>query len=890
MLQQDEGVVQQTRAGKPPPNSSTDEESDLEEFKEISPEAITVVAVKYSLDEEFRCRCMAAGPQKYIYSFGRIGSHSLVIARPSQMGTVSAAQCAATVSQQFPNVRFAMMVGIGAGIPNPPSRDIRLGDITVSIPKDNHPGVIQYDFGKYEVDGFVLKGSLNKPPSILISADGSLEEDEMMDRSPLRKILRSITKKPGFERPDTGDNLFREDFHHVEKGRDCTECLAPGTAKLVLRPTRRRKDPVVHRGLILSGSGVVKNPQDRYRLCRNYNNAICFEMEAAGIMDEVPCLVVRGICDYADTHKQDGWHYFAAATAASYCKAVLCKFDNKSLEGISDMRDSISKRIAIVQESQLNIQSAVEEIGEKKDLARLPIAKGAALDSYENQHSQCLPGTRVELLQQIQQWAASTEGKCIFWLQGMAGTGKSTVARTVANDIGNKSFLRASFSFTRGEQDRQNGKRLFPTLIQQLLTVIPGLIPAVRQAIQDDPQISEKPLQIQFEKLLFRPILGLSLDWIRNVIIVLDALDECENENDIKLILQLLPKLQQAKALKLRFFITSRPEIPIKLGFQAIADQHKYIVLHEIPEVVIKHDILLFLEHRFSKIRQESLLRGRALPPNWPGKDTIQSIATLSVPLFIFAATLCRFVGDKRWTPEKRLAAIFEDPAMLSASEMERVYLPILNQVISGQTKREEKQLVQEFQAIVGAIVLLASPLSVNALEQLLNIPRNDINNRLDTFHSVLEIPRSPEMPVKLLHVSFRDFLLDPDIKAKSPFWVNEKEMHETITFKCLKIMQRLKFNICNLRTLGTELADINPQSIQRYISPGLQYACQYWAYHLTRTTDPVVLMKEAFLFLSKYLLPWLEAMAFLGVLSKALQMIDMLQTILQVRPSPVLI
>ncbi|KAE8140524.1 nucleoside phosphorylase domain-containing protein [Aspergillus pseudotamarii] len=371
MLHQDaEGAIQPTRTGKPLGNSSTDEESEIEELKEISPEAITiaifcalsyeVVAVKYSLDEEFRCRPMAAGPQKYISSFGRIGSHSLVIARPSQMGTVSAAQCAATVSHQFPNVRFALMVGTGAGIPKLPSRDIRLGDIAVSIPQDNHPGVIQYDFGKYEGDRFVLKGSLNKPPSILISADGSLEEDEMMGRSPLRNILRSITKKSGFKRPDTGDNLFKEDFHHTEKGNDCTECLASGTAKLVLRDIRCRKDPIVHRGLILSGSGIVKNPQDRYHLCRDYNNAICFDTGAAGIMDEIPCLVIRGICDYADTHKQqDGWHYFAAATAASYCKAVLRKFDSKLAERICDMRDSINTGTTAIQENQLYVTHVI---------------------------------------------------------------------------------------------------------------------------------------------------------------------------------------------------------------------------------------------------------------------------------------------------------------------------------------------------------------------------------------------------------------------------------------------------------------------------------------------------------------------------------------------------
>lgn len=129
---------------------------------------------------------------KYVYSFGRIGEHNIVIARPLQMGTVKAAQCAATVSQQFSNVWFALMVGIEAGIPNLPKHDIRLGDITVSIPQDNHPGVVQYDFGRYEQDGFVLKESLDKPPPILISVNGSLEEDEIMNKRPLRKILKEI--------------------------------------------------------------------------------------------------------------------------------------------------------------------------------------------------------------------------------------------------------------------------------------------------------------------------------------------------------------------------------------------------------------------------------------------------------------------------------------------------------------------------------------------------------------------------------------------------------------------------------------------------------------------------------------------------------------------------
>jgi len=257
------------------------------------------------------------------------------------MGTVKAAQCATAVSQQFPNVRFALMVGIGAGIPGLTEHDIRLGDIAVSIPQDNHPGVIQYDFGKYEQDGFVLKGSLDKPPSILVSADGSLEEDEMMKRKPLRKTLREITKITEFARPSIDDVLFDQGFHHINKGADCSECEASSEKKLVPRPVRQHQQPVVHRGLILSGSGVIKNSEDRDHLRRGYNNAICFEMEAAGIMDEIPCLVVRGICDYADTHKQDGWHHYAAAVAAAYCKALLRKIDSQDVEETRSMKELI---------------------------------------------------------------------------------------------------------------------------------------------------------------------------------------------------------------------------------------------------------------------------------------------------------------------------------------------------------------------------------------------------------------------------------------------------------------------------------------------------------------------------------------------------------------------
>lgn len=205
---------------------------------------------------------------------------------------------------------------------------------------------------------------------------------------------------------------------------------------------------------------------------------------------------------------------------------------------------------------------------------------------------------------------------------------------------------------------------------------------------------------------------------------MIDALDECEREEDIQVILQLLPRVQESSSVCLRIFVTSRPELPIRLGFKQIANNHQDLILHEIPKPVIEHDISLFLKDRFARIKQE-----RSLSPDWPGDDNIQALVTMAIPLFIFAATLCRFVGDMKWNPEKRLAIILKDQAVSQASKMDRTYLPILNQLLTGQDENESEQLVQEFREIVGVIIILASSLSVVALAQLLDIPKDDISN-----------------------------------------------------------------------------------------------------------------------------------------------------------------
>jgi hypothetical protein len=534
--------------------------------------------------------------------------------------------------------------------------------------------------------------------------------------------------------------------------------------------------------------------------------------------------------------------------------------------------------LATIDEELKGLRKRTDFINQKFDLGRLQVAKGAAFDSYENQHDECLPGTRIELLRQVKEWAESSHGKCIFWLKGMAGTGKSTISKTVASCLRGKKSLGASFFFKRGEADRGNAKRLFPTLIEQLATSIPQLVPGVQKAIEDDPNISEKVLREQFEKLVLEPLLGIKQGPTAITVIVIDALDECDQEDDIRVILRLLPQVQKSNLVQLRFLLTSRPELPIRLGFKGIADGHQDLVLHEIPKPVIEHDISLYFEYKFSKLRQE-----RPFPSDWPGGETIKILVKRTIPLFISAATLYRFISDKEWNPEIRLKAILADQTTY-VSKMDSTYIPVLNQLLTRQDEWESQQLIQEFKEIVGVIILLATPLSVNALVRLLNLERDNVNNRLDRLHSVLNIPDSLDTPVRLLHLSFRDFLLDPKQKNSSRFWIDEKEAHQNVTAQCLKIMQRsLKKNICSLPGEGTQRQEISNHSIDQYLPPELQYSCRYWVQHLIQSRDLAGLLDDVFLFLEKHFLHWVEAMSILGVVSEVVGVIDRLQKVMQV-------
>ncbi|KAE8326874.1 nucleoside phosphorylase domain-containing protein [Aspergillus sergii] len=307
------------------------------------------------------------------YTLGRISEHNVVVAclPRGQMGTNSAATVAAELKSSFPSIRFGVLVEIGGGVPSADA-DIRLGDVVVSLPGKMHGGVIQYDFGKSTAKGLERTGFLNAPPTFLLEAIARVQANHIRGQDTrLREYISHFNRVPAFSSANLGqDVLFDANYCHVggPTGEKCSK------ERMVERGLRNNH-VVIHYGLIASGDLVIKDGVERDRVASELEGVLCFEMETASIMNTFPCLVIRGICDYADSHKNKQWQPHAAAMAAAYTKDLL----------------SVIPLAAVGQ-----ARTVIENLREKQ----------ATLNSYRRQHERtCLIGTRVHVLEEINKWS-----------------------------------------------------------------------------------------------------------------------------------------------------------------------------------------------------------------------------------------------------------------------------------------------------------------------------------------------------------------------------------------------------------------------------------------------------------------------------------------------------
>ncbi|ETS82755.1 hypothetical protein PFICI_04631 [Pestalotiopsis fici W106-1] len=488
------------------------------------------------------------------YTLGSIGDHNIVIAclPKGKVGTVSAASVAAHMIHAFPGIRFGLMVGIGGGVP----RHVRLGDVVVSVPTDQHPGVVQWDMGKAEQGGsFRRTGALNNPPTLLLTALARLETDHELHGTKIPQYMEELKERyprmaaQYLKLDDLQDILFKAGYDHVdqqhqdsvedeeiweesesEAGDDCRHC---DKAQVVRRKPR---DMRVHYGLIASGNQVIKDAQARDQLSVDLGRKVlCIEMEAAGLMDGFPCIVIRGICDYADSHKNKAWQKHAAAVAAAFAKELLgyvVADEVCGAEPANALLGIISQDVATIRE---HTTRKTQLLNNKEDME---IIDWISTINYGAQQTDTLkrwhPKTNQWFLcsAEYQRWL-QTHGRTLY-CPGIPGAGKTILASAIINDIGhrfstdsNVALAHVYFSFSRHAE--QTVELVLASLLTQLLrgqSFLPDHVRSISETHQ------KKGTHLTHSELLTS--LSRVIPEYDRVFIVLDALDECTSQNRVK--------------------------------------------------------------------------------------------------------------------------------------------------------------------------------------------------------------------------------------------------------------------------------------------------------------------------------------------------------------------
>ena len=528
----------------------------------------------------------------------------------------------------------------------------------------------------------------------------------------------------------------------------------------------------------------------------------------------------------------------------------------------------------------LDLDVKLDLAEQDRHLAKLAYAHGANFDSHERQHEPyCLPDTRVNVIDQIMGWSADPCQKSIFWLNGMAGTGKSTIARSVTRTLTEQKRLAANFFFSRGRGDLSHTGRLLTTLAIQLASTSRALKFHISQAIVEHDNICLGSMRDQWTHLIYQPLLKLHDDpeAPKNLTIVVDALDECDRKEDIRTFIQLLTELGNIDTLQLRMLVTSRPETSVQLGFTSIPrDLYEDFTLHAISPAIIDHDISVYIHHKLSQIREE-----RFLHLDWPNKSVIDSMVERSRGLFIYAATMCRFIQDPKWSPAKRLDIVLKgnDDRQSPTQRLDEMYTQVLwSSVIGDCDFRERDELGLRFRHTVGPLIILFDSLSSSTFTGLLQGSSEIVQTTLESLNSIINVPRDRSTPIQF-HPSFRDFLLNQERCLDAHFWIDPGKAHDEMADNCLAVMSNtLKRNICHLKTSGTLRDEIGILTVNQHIPLHVQYACQHWMNHIQRGN--LHESGRVFQFLRHHLLHWLEALSLMGKISEAILMMKELGSI----------
>ncbi|UKZ54630.1 hypothetical protein TrVGV298_008440 [Trichoderma virens] len=545
------------------------------------------------------------------YTLGTIGKHNVVLAclPEGEIGTNSAASVAMQLVSTFPSIKFGLMVGIGGGIPP----HVRLGDIVVSKPVGQYPGVVQWDLGKATENGFVRTGSLDRPPKVLLSALTTMKTNHEMEGHKISQFLEELAKKwlrlaskytwnyrlkdtlfePENTEPiDDGLQAISTRLRHTIAAQISylTDGEEPGRAKrtidvntVVIDDQRLPGDPKIHYGLIASGNQVIKDSFTRDEINRRLGGQVlCLEMEAAGLMNNFPCLVIRGISDYADSKKNDQWRGYAAAIAAAFAKEFLQIIPPAVIEkepSVGDVLNKVHEEIVATRTGVAQLKSKLDRDEDKEILDWLTSMDYGPLQSNHLKTHQSGTGQWFLDLKEFQHWI--TGNNHILFCHGIPGSGKTILTSLTINHLfskfrGGHEVGMAYIYFDYKRVEEQKLEKLLASLLKQLAGSLPYLPESTKELYRQHSITRTRPslaeLITEFEYIISQ---------YSKLFIVLDALDECQS-SDLVQFLSKLSNLQKDHVVNI--LATSRP-IPIIVDWFSNVNSTKLEIRSETSDI-----------------------------------------------------------------------------------------------------------------------------------------------------------------------------------------------------------------------------------------------------------------------------------------------------------------
>ncbi|PCH38828.1 WD40 repeat-like protein [Wolfiporia cocos MD-104 SS10] len=548
-----------------------------------------------------------------------------------------------------------------------------------------------------------------------------------------------------------------------------------------------------------------------------------------------------------------------------------------------------TQSVAAIEQLLTTLVRETREKKEKETLSNLPYRETADYRSKIHAVKNAfLPGTRDDLLSELEAWAKDASAQPSFFiLSGIAGTGKSTIAYELARRLDAEKRLGASFFFVRGDADLSSMDYVIPTIAYQLAYSQPAFYaPVIEGTRHHLMRGRQQDMDFQVNDLCIEPLSQVQSNHAP-VVIILDALDECTDlaQEHIPRLLYLLLRGVRRLPFPLRIMLTSRPELHIENVFTSadFLDASKPFRLHDVPRTDVDHDIELLYSEGFKTIPSANALL--ELRPN-----ILTELTTVSEGLFIHAATVMRILRQDPYQILALTDTLLSNGAIagdIRIGELDRLYLVVLKQAFPSDFLDRRATNRSLMQAVLGVIALLRDHVSPSTMRHLLDVSILEIWSIISRLGSVLYTGQDTD-PIRPLHASFPQFLIDGKRCTDHEFYVDPNIRHGSIANACLRLpdSHNLRRNILQLSDPTVEKSSVEDleRRLQTYIPAHIQYACSYWATHLLEAPHTPELFNMVKTFSERYMLLWLEAMSALDKLDVAIRALLNVRSWLQVQ------